>query len=53
MHRDINFESFWIGGKKGERNLKLVNFGLAEMCKRGEQLSEEVGQLHYRAPEVT
>lgn len=51
VHCDIKLENF-VFERRGGSTLKLIDFGLAQQCMRGEKLTEVRGTLHYMAPEI-
>ena len=38
--------------KKDDANLKIIDFGMAEMVPRLQRLKQKVGSVYYMAPEV-
>mmetsp|Transcript_2489 Transcript_2489/g.4283 ORF Transcript_2489/g.4283 Transcript_2489/m.4283 type:complete len:366 (+) Transcript_2489:134-1231(+) len=52
LHRDLRPENWLFSTFSQESPVKLINFGLAEMCDNQTALSQPCGTLHYVAPEV-
>jgi len=50
-HRDPKPESWLLSDNTPQAKVKLIDFGLAEVCREG-GLTEPCGTLHYLAPEV-
>lgn len=51
VHRDIKCENLLLTGPE-RRTLLIADFGYATHWRRGELLTDNVGSLHYCAPEV-
>lgn len=51
-HRDLKPESWLMSDHSQQAKVKLISFGLAEVCEDGEELTQPCGTLHYLAPEV-
>jgi len=52
VHRDLKPENWLLSDFSDHPRLKLVNFGLAEVCSLTDLLEQPCGTLHYVAPEV-
>lgn len=52
LHRDLRPENWLFATYSQESPVKLINFGLAEVCDKTTSLSQPCGTLHYVAPEV-
>lgn len=52
LHRDLRPENWLFQTFSQESPVKLINFGLAEVCDAQTNLSQPCGTLHYVAPEV-
>ncbi len=51
VHRDLKPENILLE-TKGEPFVKIIDFGSANFCKKGEKLKLKVGTPYYIAPEV-
>mmetsp|Transcript_16158 Transcript_16158/g.34946 ORF Transcript_16158/g.34946 Transcript_16158/m.34946 type:complete len:478 (+) Transcript_16158:176-1609(+) len=51
-HRDVKLENFMLQAVEARPAIKLVDFGMSVMLKKGSVLSDRVGTLMYMAPEV-
>jgi calcium-dependent protein kinase len=50
-HRDLKPENF-LYEEAGGTHLKLIDFGLSELCDSSAEMSAQVGTVSYTAPEV-
>lgn len=51
-HRDLKPENYLVECKRADADLKLIDFGLAKVFKKGEPMHSCVGSVLYMAPEV-
>ena len=49
-HRDLKLENILIN--QNEKQIKLIDFGFATKCKKGEKLSTHCGTPHYMDPDL-
>ena len=53
VHRDIKLENFvFTGPSPGEGTIKMIDFGLSRACLEAEAISQNVGSVVYKAPEI-
>jgi serine/threonine protein kinase len=53
VHRDLKLENFIFAGPKlGEGSIKLCDFGLSRACLESEVMTQDVGSVVFKAPEV-
>mmetsp|Transcript_72903 Transcript_72903/g.152207 ORF Transcript_72903/g.152207 Transcript_72903/m.152207 type:complete len:363 (-) Transcript_72903:78-1166(-) len=53
VHRDCKPENYMLDKASDQSPLKLIDFGIAVTCRKGQTLSERVGTAGYAAPEVS
>lgn len=53
VHRDLKPENIMLESKNiGDFSIKLIDFGTANYCSEGKELTQKVGTSYYIAPEV-
>jgi len=54
VHRDIKLENYVFSGPgPGEGIIKMIDFGLSRAALDGDTMTQDVGSLVYKAPEIS
>lgn len=54
VHRDIKLENYVFSGPNpGEGAIKMIDFGLSRACLDSATMTQDVGSLVYKAPEIS
>jgi calcium-dependent protein kinase len=52
VHRDLKPENILLEANKDYSQVKIIDFGTAEILEPGKELKDRVGTPYYIAPEV-